>query len=155
MTTKLLLTAMLAVLAPLGTAKAETTPDRVASLAFTETPVPITPEEMTATYTRSLAQVIYADGRVEQRPLTYRTLFGVKDEVAEVKGRKYPAGQLYDRHMEPLLDPMGKPLVAETPDGNSLLQVDGRLFLVTHYEYDWLLSDGSEARTAPGWYSRS
>jgi uncharacterized protein len=155
MTTKLLLTAMLAAFAPLGTAEAETTPYRVASVTFTETPAPITPEEMTATYTRSLAQVTYADGRVEERPLTYRTLFGVKDEVAEVKGRKYPAGQLYDRHMEPLLDPMGKPLVAETPDGNSLLQVDGRLFLVTHYEYDWLLSDGSEARTNPGWYSRS
>jgi len=155
MNTRLFVTAMLAAFAPLGAAGAETTDDRVVLVTFTETPAPITPEEMAATYTRSQVRVSYADGRVEERPLTYRTLFGVKDEVAEVKGRKYPAGQLYDRHMEPLLDPMGKPLVAETPDGNSLLQVDGRLFLVTHYEYDWLLSDGSEARTAPDWYSRT
>jgi hypothetical protein len=56
--------------------------------------------------------------------------------------------------MEPLLDPMGNPVVAETPDANSLLNIDGKLFLVTHYEYDWILSDGSVAWTTPGWYTR-
>ena len=152
---KAILAALVPVLVPVGAAQAQSTPDRVIAVSFTETPAPTTPQEMASTYTKSLALVSYTDGRVEERPLTYRTLFGVKDEVAEVKGRKHPAGQLYDRHMEPLLDPLGKPLVAETPDGNSLLQVDGRLFLVTHYEYDWLLSDGSEARKAPGWYSRT
>lgn len=152
---KAILAALVPVLVPAGAAEAQTDLDRVVAVSFTETPAPATPQEMASTYTRSLARVSYADGRVEERPLSYRTLFGVKDEVAEVKGRKHPAGQLYDRHLEPLLDPMGKPLVAETPDGNSLLHVDGRLFLVTHYEYDWLLSDGSEARKAPGWYSRA
>ncbi len=152
---KAILAALAPVLVPAGAAEAQADLDRVVAVSFTETPAPATPQEMASTYTRSLARVSYADGRVEERPLSYRALFGVKDEVAEVKGRKHPAGQLYDRHLEPLLDPMGKPLVAETPDGNSLLQVDGRLFLVTHYEYDWLLSDGSEARKAPGWYSRA
>lgn len=57
--------------------------------------------------------------------------------------------------MEPLLDPMGNPVVAETPDANSLLNIGGKLFLVTHYEYDWLLSDGSVAWTKAGWYTRS
>jgi hypothetical protein len=102
-----------------------------------------------------VAKVTYQDGRVEERPLTYTVLFGVKDPVAEVNGRKHPAGQLYNYKMEPLLDPMGNPVVAETPDANSLLEVDGKLFLVTHYEYDWILSDGSVAFTTPGWYTRS
>ena len=73
---------------------------------------------------------------------------------AEVNGVKYPAGQLYNYQMEPLLDPLGNPVVAETPDANSLLKVDGKLFLVTHYEYDWILSDGSVAFTTPGWPTR-
>ncbi len=126
----------------------------VKSVDFTETPAPATTDELAKTYTRSVAKVTYADGRVEDRPLTYNVLFSVKDPVAEVNGKKHPAGQLYNYQMEPLLDPMGNPVVAETPDANSLLKVDGKLFLVTHYEYDWILSDGSVAFSTPGWYTR-
>ena len=43
--------------------------------------------------------------------------------------------RLYNYKMEPLLDPLGNPVVAETPDANSLLKIDNKLFLVTHYEY--------------------
>jgi len=126
----------------------------IQSVDFTETPAPATTDELAKTYTRSVAKVTYADGRVEDKPLTYNVLFSVKDPVAEVNGVKYPAGQLYNYQMEPLLDPLGNPVVAETPDANSLLKVDGKLFLVTHYEYDWILSDGSVAFTTPGWYTR-
>ena len=124
------------------------------SVEFTETPAPATDDERARSYSKSIARVTYQDGRVDEAPLAYNVLFGVKDEVAEVNGRKYPAGQLYNYKMEPLLDPMGNPVVAETPDANSLLNIDGKLFLVTHYEYDWILSDGSVAFTAPGWYTR-
>jgi diacylglycerol kinase family enzyme len=34
------------------------------------------------------------------------------------------------------------------------VEVDGKLFLVTHYEYEWILSDGSTAYTVPDWYTR-
>ncbi|MEF3193719.1 MAG: DUF839 domain-containing protein, partial [Halothiobacillaceae bacterium] len=64
------------------------------------------------------------------------------------------AGQLYNYKMEPLKDPFGQPVIAETPDANSLLKIGNKLFLVTHYEYDWLLSDGSVGYKTPGWYSR-
>ncbi|MBK8184385.1 MAG: hypothetical protein IPK63_16530 [Candidatus Competibacteraceae bacterium] len=40
---------------------------------------------------------------------------------------------------------MGNPVVAETPDANSLLNIGDKLFLVTHYDHDWLLSYGSVA----------
>jgi hypothetical protein len=125
------------------------------SVEFTETPAPATTDEIAKTYTRSAVKMTYTDGRVQEFPLSYNVLFSVKDPVAEVGGKKHPAGQLYNYKMEPLLDPQGGPLVAETPDANSLLNVGGKLFLVTHYEYDWILSDGSTAWTAPGWYSRA
>ncbi len=126
----------------------------VRSVEFTETPAPTTTDEIARTYTRSTVKVTYEDGRVRETPLAYNVLFSVKDPVAEVNGEKHPAGQLYNYRMEPLLDPMGNPVVAETPDANSLLEVDDQLFLVTHYEYDWILSDGAVAWTAPGWYTR-
>lgn len=119
----------------------------VRSVEFTETPAPTTTDELARTYSKSVAKVTYQDGRVEERPLTYNVLFSVKDPVAEVNGKKHPAGQLYNYKMEPLLDPMGNPVVAETPDANSLLKIDNKLFLVTHYEYDWILSDGAVAFT--------
>ncbi|MFZ1326320.1 MAG: alkaline phosphatase PhoX [Candidatus Contendobacter sp.] len=126
----------------------------IKSVEFTSTPAPATAEEMAKTYSRSVAKISYQDGRVEEKPLAYNVLFSVKDPVAELNGQKHPAGQLYNYKMEPLLDPLGNPVVAETPDANSLLNIDGKLFLVTHYEYDWILSDGSVAFTAPGWYTR-
>ena len=126
----------------------------IQAVDFTETLAPAATDDLAKTYTRSVAKVTYADGRVEDWPLSYNVLFSIKDPVAEVNGKKHPAGQLYNYQMEPLLDPMGNPVVAETPDANSLLKVDGKLFLVTHYEYDWILSDGSVAFTTPGWHTR-
>ncbi len=126
----------------------------VKSVEFTETPAPTTPDELSKAYTKSVAKITYTDGRVVDAPLAYNTLFSVKDPVAEVNGKKYAAGQLYNYKMEPLLDPMGNPVVAETPDANSLLNVGGKLFLVTHYEYDWILSNGAVAFSTPGWYTR-
>ncbi len=126
----------------------------VKSVEFTDTPAPTTAEDFAKTYSKSVAKLTYADGRVEDRALAYNTLFSVKDEIAEVNGKKHPVGQLYNYKMEPLLDPMGSPVVAETPDANSLLKVDGKLFLVTHYEYDWILSNGAVAYSTPGWYTR-
>jgi secreted PhoX family phosphatase len=124
------------------------------SVEFTDTPAPATAEERAQTYSRSLVRLTYSDGGVTEAPLSYDTLFSVKDLVAEVNGVRYAAGQLYNYRMEPLFDPFGRPVIAETPDANSLLNVDGNLFLVTHYEYDWILSDGSVAYRAPGWYTR-
>jgi secreted PhoX family phosphatase len=126
----------------------------VKSVEFTGTAAPTTDEEFATTYTTSVAKVTYEDGQVKETPLSYNVLFSVSDKVAEVNGSLSPAGQLYNYKMEPLLDPMGNPVVAETPDANSLLNIDGKPFLVTHYEYDWILSDGSVAYTTPGWYTR-
>jgi secreted PhoX family phosphatase len=125
---------------------------QVKSVEFVQTvAAPTDVAGMSVTQTVAKAVVSYDDGTTKDFALTYHTLFGVKDKVG---GNAHPAGQAYDHQMQALMDPFGKPVVLETPDANSLLNVEGNLFLVTHLEYDWLLSDGAESWTAPSWYSR-
>lgn len=116
----------------------------VKSISFSETSAPVTADDMAKTYTTSVATVSYVDGSSKKYPLSYNKLFGVKDKVGT-----HPAGQLFNSKMEPLLDSLGQPVIAETPDANSLLNIDGKLYLVTHYEYDWINSDGSRASRQP------
>ncbi len=122
------------------------------SIEFSNMPAPAVATDLAKTYSTSVAKVTYADGTSKDFPLTYNKLFGVKDKVG---GNANPAGQLYNAKKEPLNDPFGKPLIAETPDANSLLKIGGNLWMVSHLEYDWLLSDGSGASKAAGWYSRA
>lgn len=125
----------------------------ITSVAFVETrSAPTTAAEMSQTQITAKAVATYDDGSTKDFPLTYHTLFGVKDKVG---GNAHPAGQAYDYKMNPLMDPFGKPVILETPDANSLLNVEGNLYMVSHLEYDWLLSDGSESWTAPNWYTRA
>lgn len=121
------------------------------SIEFSSTSAPVTAEAMAKTHSSSVATITYTDGSTTQHPLAYNKLFGVKDKVG---GNAHAAGQLYNYKMEAIKDPMGQPVIAETPDANSLLSVGGNLFLVNHLEYDWLLSDGSVAYSKEGWYTR-
>ena len=126
---------------------------RIVSVEFVETAAaPNTVETMSQNVVTAKAVVKYDDGTTKDFPLAYHTLFGVNDKVG---GNAHPAGQAYDYQMQPLIDPYGQPVVFETPDANSLLSVDGNLWLVSHLEYDWLLSDGNEAEKTAGWYSRA
>ena len=114
----------------------------IKGVSFSETPAPVTLEQMTKTLTTSVATVTYADGTTKDFPLSYHKLFGVKDKIG-----RYAAGQLFNAQMQPLKDHLGQPVIAETPDANSLLNIEGKLYLITHYEYDWLNSDGSRVKT--------
>ncbi|MCP4384145.1 MAG: DUF839 domain-containing protein [Hyphomicrobiales bacterium] len=123
----------------------------IVSVDFTATPAPSTEADILTTMTTSKAVVRYADGSTKEFPLSYNLLFKNVDKVGSNIGE---AARLYDVEGKPLSDMNGDPIIAETPDANSLLEVDGKLFLVTHYEYDWILGDGQAARKAKGWYSR-
>ena len=83
--------------------------------------------------------------------MQYHKLFSVKDKI---NNNPYAAGQLYASDGTAIMDPFNKPVISEAPDGNSLLNVSGQLYLITHYEYDWLLSDGSQSRQTNNWYSQ-
>jgi secreted PhoX family phosphatase len=122
-----------------------------ASIDFTETPVPSSNTDLVRNYTSSKATVTYSDGSKAEFPLSYNTLFTTTDRVGKNANE---AGRLYDVNMNPLVDLNGDPVVAETPDSNSLLNVDGNLYLVTHYEYDNILADGSYVEKMSNWYSR-
>lgn len=120
-----------------------------AKVEFTHTPAPAADADMIRPFTTSVAKVTAADGSVTEHPLSYVTLFKNTDQF---RGRA--AAQLYTVDGDAILDHDGNPVVAETPDANSLLEVDGKPFLVTHYEYDWILGNGQEGRKVEGWYSR-
>ena len=113
---------------------------------------PATADEMAQAYSAAKVRVYTTVREFKEYPLSYTVLFDVKTKVGT---NPNVAGQLYNYKMEPLKDPFGKPLVAETPDANSLLKVDGNLFLVSHLEYDDVLSNGVKAYKQEGWYSRA
>lgn len=108
-------------------------------------------DDMAKAYSDAKVRVYNKNGKYTEHALSYNTLFNIKDKV---EGNKYQAGQIYNYKMEPVMDPFGKPVLAETPDANSLLNVDGNLFLISHLEYDWILSNGKKASKAADWYSR-
>jgi secreted PhoX family phosphatase len=133
----------------------------VESVEFVGMAAPSIALDMTRTYSAASAVVHYKGGEQKTVPLEYHVLYHNTDKVGS---NPYQAGQLYDAFGNPLTDPFGAPLVAETPDGTSLFAIAGapssasgeaNLYLVTQYEYDWLLSDGSEASDKEGWYSRA
>jgi len=103
------------------------------------------------TYSNAKIRIYSDDKNFQEYPLSYNTLFKVTDKVGD---NKYPAGQLYDYKMNPLNDLHGKPVIAETPDANSLLNIDGKLFLVTHYEYDWIDSKENDIEKLENWHAR-
>ncbi|MBU1657971.1 DUF839 domain-containing protein [bacterium] len=103
---------------------------------------PANADEMSTSYSTAKIRVYTSATEYQDHNLSYNTLFNVKDKVGT---NPYQAGQLYNAKMEPLKDAYNEPALAETPDGNSLLNVDGNLFLVSHLEYDWIISDGTSA----------
>jgi uncharacterized protein len=133
----------------------------IQSVEFVGMAAPSTARDLTRTYSAASAVIHYQRGEQKTVPLEYHVLYHNTDKVGT---NPYQAGRLYDAFGNPLNDPFGAPLIAETPDGTSLLQIPGApsspggdptLYLVTHFEYDWLLSDGSDASKAKGWYSRA
>ncbi|MDR9438592.1 MAG: DUF839 domain-containing protein [Halomonas sp.] len=121
----------------------------IVAVEFTDTPAPTDAAEMVTTHSKSSAIVRYSDGTTKEFPLSYMSMFKNTDKIGD-----HAAGQLFNAKGEPLMDMNGDPIIAETPDANSLLDIDGNLFMVTHYEYDWILANGAEARRTEGWYSR-
>lgn len=97
--------------------------------------------DMSRAYSDAKVRVYTSDTQYTEHNLSYNILFGVKDKVGS--NANY-AGQLYNYKMEPLMDVNGDPMIAETPDANSLLNVGGKLYMVSHFEYDWILGDGSK-----------
>ncbi|MGE7946200.1 alkaline phosphatase PhoX [Lysinibacillus sp. NPDC093688] len=121
----------------------------IEAVKFNGMKAPSTIEEMVKTYTTATVDVKYSNGKVKNFPLSYNYLFKSEDKVATVKGEKIPAGTPIDLKGKPIKDPSstdGKYFVSDAPDSNSLmLPIDGKLYMVTHYEYQTIDAAGKSA----------
>lgn len=137
-----------------GDRHGETVPASVRSVEFLGMAAPVTPEQRAAAYTEAKAKVTYRNGKTGTFDLTYDVLHYNRTTIGGVT-----AGMIYDVHGNPLYDVNGNPHISESPDANSLIEVPGsqgkrgeerkdhdgkQLYLVTHYEYDWLDTAGKD-----------
>lgn len=121
----------------------------IEAVKFNGMEAPKTIDEMVQTYTKATVDVKYSNGEVKTFPLAYNYLFKSEDKVATVKGEKVPAGTPIDVNGNPIKDPSGTDgeyFVSDAPDSNSLLMpIDGKLYMVTHYEYQTVDAAGKSA----------
>jgi len=126
--------------------------DAVNSVEFIGMDAPKSADQLANTYSGAKVKVTYTDGTIKTTDLDYVSLF---ENVDHVGTNRYAAGQLFDYKGNPVKDPNNDPVIVETPDANSLLMLPGgETYMVTHWEYDWLLQNGDKASKVKGWYSR-
>ena len=147
-------------LATLLVAPATLTAATIKSVEFISMEAPKTAADMARIYSAAQAKVTYSDGSEKIIPLHYEVLYRNVDRIGS---NPYEAGRLYDAFGQGLSDPFGKPVISENPDGSTLTRVPGQpsapngdptAYHLVQWEADWLLSNGSEASTADGWYPR-
>ncbi len=85
-------------------------------------------EKQNMRVSRSLT-VTYTDGHTQNYPLSYKTLM----EMGEPIGSGV-IGQMTDVHGNPLLKSDGSADISDGPDGNSIISVGGKTYLITHME---------------------
>lgn len=116
-------------------------PGTVKSVKFTPTDVTgLSDANRAIAYTTSTAVVTYKNGSTEEFPLSYVNLFNNTDTDKTADGSA--AAAIHDKNGALINDSNGKPFVPQTPDANSLLQVGGKPYLVTHFEYENIDSAG-------------
>ncbi|SDN70605.1 PhoX family phosphatase [Bacillus sp. OK048] len=131
------------------TAAAAKDNSKIEFVKFNGMKAPSTIDDMVKTYTNATVDVKYSNGKIKTFPLSYNYLFKSEDKVATAKGKKIPAGTPIDVNGNPIVDPSstdGKYFVSDAPDSNSLLMpIDGKLYMVTHYEYQTIDAAGQSA----------
>ncbi|HEY2421059.1 MAG TPA: alkaline phosphatase PhoX [Neobacillus sp.] len=121
----------------------------IQSFKFNSMKAPATIEEMVKTYTNASMDVKYSNGTTKNLPLTYKQLYLSDEKIVTNKGIKIPAGTPIDVNGDPIVDKSvpGEEsyFISDAPDSNSLLNVGGNLYLVSHFEYDSLDNAGISA----------
>ena len=123
---------------------------KIESVTFNGMKAPTTIDQMVKTYTTASVDVKYSNGKVKTFPLSYKSLFKSEDQVASLEnGEKIPAGTPIDYKGNPISDKSvtgNKYFISDAPDSNSLLNpIGGKLFMVTHYEYQTIDAAGNDA----------
>jgi secreted PhoX family phosphatase len=120
------------------------------SVKFNGMDAPKTIEQMINTYSNASLEVKYSNGEIKKFPLSYKRLFKTEDQNTMNKGQLIAAGTPIDINGNPIVDMSvpGSPknYISDAPDSNSLLKpIDGKLYMVTHYEYQTIDAAGKSA----------
>ncbi|MDX1260163.1 alkaline phosphatase PhoX [Exiguobacterium sp. K1] len=125
----------------------------IKKVEFLSMDAPNTVNEMVKTYTEAKVKVTYQNGKTEIKPLDYNQLFLSQDKIVENKGAMIAAGTPIDVNGDPIIDRSvpDKPeaFVSDAPDSNSLLEVHGKKYMVSHFEYDSINNAGNEVKGLP------
>lgn len=128
-----------------GSALAGMAAERAVIVTFNPMSGPSTVAQMASTYTAATIKVHYNTGRMEQRKLSYHTLYKTGQSLPGVGGGQVLAGGYFMADGQPLIDnKTGRQMYSDCPDGQSLIKLDNvkakgvkgnTLFLVTQFEY--------------------
>ncbi|MDD2929659.1 MAG: DUF839 domain-containing protein [Sideroxydans sp.] len=122
-------------------------PAKVKSVNFTPTDITgLSDANRAIAYTTSSVQVTYTDGSVTTYPLSYVNLFSNIDTGKTIDGTA--AAAVHTKTGTVVNDANGKPIIPQTPDANSLMDIGGTPYLVTHFEYE------NNDSTGTNWYGK-
>lgn len=128
-------------------------PKQIKSVEFQPMKAPTTIENMIKTYTEASVKVTYKDGSVEETPLNYNQLFLSKDKIVDNKGELIAAGTPIDANRDPIIDrsvpDKPSPYVSDAPDSNSFITINGKSYIISHYEYESVNNAGKEISGLP------
>lgn len=109
-------------------------PAKVKSVKFTPTDITgLSDANRAIAYTTSSAEVTYTDGKVKTYPLSFVNLFNNTDTDKTADGTA--AAAVHNKAGTILNEVDGSAYIPQTPDANSLLDINGTPYLVTHFEY--------------------
>lgn len=101
----------------------------VEKVEFIGMAAPDTDTERSKMYSEASVKVTYKNGTQQTMPLEYKSLFTPGEEI---NGKI--AGATYDVNGNMITKPDGTPYLSSSPDSNTLLKVNGKLYMVNHYE---------------------
>jgi secreted PhoX family phosphatase len=109
-------------------------PAKVKSVRFTPTDITgLSDADRAIAYTTSTVDVTYTDGTVKNYPLSFVNLFNNTDTNKTADGTA--AAAVHNKAGVILNEVNGTPYIPQTPDANSLMDIGGTPYLVTHFEY--------------------
>lgn len=109
-------------------------PAKVKSVKFKPTDITgLSDANRAIAYTTSSVDVTYTDGTVKNYPLSFVNLFNNTDTNKTTNGTA--AAAVRNKVGTILNEANGSPYIPQTPDANSLMDINGTPYLVTHFEY--------------------
>ncbi|MCZ8537323.1 DUF839 domain-containing protein [Paenisporosarcina quisquiliarum] len=127
--------------------------NQIKSVEFSSMKAPSTIEDMVKTYSESTIKVTYKNGKVKETPLDYQSLFLSKDKIVDNNGEMIPAGTPIDAKGNPIVDnsvpDQPSYFVSDAPDSNSMIKIGGKMYIISHYEYDSVDNAGNSISGLP------